>query len=200
LFAKVKDTSVRGYDIIVIGASAGGVEALSRLCSALPADFPGSLFVVLHMTASGESRLPEILNRRAALTAVHPEAITNIEPGVIYVARPNRHLIIDDGRVSLTSGPRRSGYRPSINALFESAARNYGNRVAGVVLSGSLDDGTLGLLNIKQAGGVTLVQSPEDALFTGMPTSALEQVDIDFCGTAPKIASRLVEYTKSGSN
>jgi two-component system, chemotaxis family, protein-glutamate methylesterase/glutaminase len=199
LFAEIKDASVRGHNIVVVGASAGGVEAISSLCSALPRDFPGSIFVVLHTTPSGETRLPEILNRRSKLKAVHPDAITTVEPGVIYVARPNRHLILEKGRVTLSTGPRQSGHRPSINALFESAARHYGNRVTGVILSGSLDDGTLGLLQIKQAGGITLVQSPEDALFTGMPTSALEQVEVDFCGTPLEIAERLVEYAQAGS-
>jgi two-component system chemotaxis response regulator CheB len=195
----VKDASVEDHDIIVIGASAGGVEALSRLCGALPEDFPGTIFIVLHTTASGESRLPEILNRRGSLTARHPVPDTKIEPGAIYVASANRHLIIDNGRVTMTTGPRRNGYRPSINALFESAARNYGSRVAGVFLSGSLDDGTLGLLKIKKSGGATLVQSPEEAMFTGMPTSALEQVDVDFCGTVAEIAGKLIEYAGIGS-
>jgi two-component system, chemotaxis family, protein-glutamate methylesterase/glutaminase len=190
---------VRGQDIIVIGASAGGVEALSKLCSAFPTGFRGSIFVVLHTTAAGESRLPQILSRRGQLTAVHPEPDTEIKPGVIYVARPNRHLIIQDGKVSTTIGPRENGYRPSINALFESAAWGFGERVAGVILSGSLDDGTLGLLTIKQFGGAALVQSPEESLFTGMPASALERVDVDFCGTVSEIADWLIKHARTGT-
>ena len=182
-------------DVVVIGASAGGVEALVQLCAEIPADFQGSVFVVLHTTATGESRLPQVLARAGGLTARHPGETTVIEPGTIYVAPPNRHMIVEDGVVRLTNGPRRDGHRPSINTLFESAAAAFGSRVIGIILSGSLDDGTLGLLHIKREGGKALVQSPEHAIFKGMPTSALEQVDVDFSGSIHDIGTALSELT-----
>jgi two-component system, chemotaxis family, protein-glutamate methylesterase/glutaminase len=188
---------VPGRDIVVIGASAGGVEALRKICSILPPDLPAAIFVVLHTTASAESRLPYILDRAGSMTASHPEDGTKIEHGNIYVARPNRHMLIEDGHIRLTAGPRRNGYRPSINTLFESAASSYGARVIGIVLSGSLDDGTLGLLHIKRSGGVALVQSPDEAMFKGMPTSALERVEVDFVGPVQQIASRLEELVRA---
>jgi two-component system, chemotaxis family, protein-glutamate methylesterase/glutaminase len=183
--------------IVVIGASAGGVEALSRLFRDLPADFPGSFFVVLHTVASSESQLPRIISRSGPLRAVHPEDGTEIREGMVYVARPNHHLMIEDARVRSLVGPRVNGYRPSINVLFESAARAYGNRVTGVILSGSLDDGTLGLQAIKGAGGKAVVQDPVEAVFTGMPRSAIENVEVDFQSSVSDIPQILVEMART---
>lgn len=177
----------------MIGASAGGVEALSNLFGNLPPSFPGSLFVVLHTLPGGVSQLPRILRRASSLNALHLDDGAEIEQSTVYVAKPNHHLIIESGRVRSLSGPRENGYRPSINALFRSAARVYGGKVVGVVLSGSLDDGTAGLQSIKSAGGITIVQDPGDATFQSMPRSALTNVDVDYVATASKIGGILAD-------
>jgi two-component system chemotaxis response regulator CheB len=168
-------------DVVVVGASAGGVEALSQFVAVLPPTFGGSIFVVLHLPPQGTSVLPAILARQDHLPAVHPEDGEPIRARTIYVAPPDYHLLVDRGRVRLTRGPRENSHRPSIDVLFRSAARAYGPRVVGVVLSGMLDDGTAGLQAIKQQGGVAVVQSPDEALFSGMPRSALENVATDYC-------------------
>lgn len=189
----------RGPELIVIGTSAGGVEALSKLVSQLPSDFHAAILIAMH-TSTGESQLPRILARKGKLRVIHADDGVKIEQGTVYVARPNSHLMVEDGRLRSTLGPRRNGHRPSINALFESAAQEWGPRVTGVILSGALDDGTLGLLRIKQAGGKAFVQSPEDALFTGMPQSALDNVSVDFCGTVAEIAFQLTQATDSSAS
>lgn len=170
-----------GHDIIVIGTSAGGVEALTRLVSGLPPNLPASLFVVMHVPAYAPSTLPQILNRTSALPAEHPADGEAIAQGRIYVAPPGAHLLVDQGRVRLVAGPRENRHRPAIDPLFRSAALAYGPRVVGVVLTGALNDGTAGLLAIKRQGGVAVVQDPAEALAPGMPASALAHVDVDHC-------------------
>jgi two-component system chemotaxis response regulator CheB len=182
-----------GHDVIVVGASAGGVEALARLVSRLPADLPASLFVVLHLPASGRSMLPQILSSKSRLSAEHPEDGAPTKYGRIYVAPPDRHLMVESGRVRLVRGPRENGHRPAVDVLFRSAARSYGARVIGVVLSGALDDGTAGLLAVKRRGGVAIVQDPAEALFAGMPGSALDNVDVDHCLCLGEMAPLLVQ-------
>src|SRR3954466_2245939 len=144
-----EDISMLARDIIVVGASAGGVEALTRLGKALPADLPASLFVVLHLPPDAHSALPAILNRRGQLSAVHPRDGETIEQGRIYVAPPDRHVLLHRGTARVVRGPRENGHRPAVDPLFRSAAAAYGPRVIGIVLSGTLDDGTAGLLAIK---------------------------------------------------
>jgi two-component system, chemotaxis family, protein-glutamate methylesterase/glutaminase len=167
-------------DIIVIGASAGGVEALQRLVSQFPATLPAAIFVVVHMAPRSKSFLPQILSRSGPLKAIHPENGTRIEPGRIYVAPPDNHLILEKEHIHLGMGPRENRHRPCINVTFRSAATAYGPRVAGVVLTGQLDDGTAGLWDIKRQGGVVIVQRPEDAAYPSMPLSALREVDVDY--------------------
>lgn len=168
-----------GHDIIVIGASAGGVEALRTLVGTLPAGLPAAIFVVVHIPPQGPSLLPGILARAGALPAVHPADGDPITAGTIYVAPPDRHLLVDRGTVRLARGPKENRARPAVDPLFRTAARTYGPRVVGVVLTGALDDGTAGLQAIKQRGGVALVQDPHEALYAGMPRSALENVAVD---------------------
>jgi two-component system chemotaxis response regulator CheB len=166
-------------DIVVIGASAGGIEALQRLSAMLPADFPAAVFVAQHISPSGRSLLPLLLSRAGPLPASSPEDGQLIEPGRIYVAAPDQHMLLRPGKVLMRRGPQENRTRPAVNALFRSAAIAYGGRVIGVVLTGLLDDGTDGLIAIKAAGGVSVVQDPADAAWPSMPQNALKRDHVD---------------------
>ena len=167
-------------DIIVIGASAGGVEALTRVVRALPRGFPASLFVVCHFPPGGKSVLPTILSKAGPLLAAHATDGEPFDPGQIYVAPPDRHLLLEPGnRMRLTRGPRENHHRPAVDPLFRSAARHYGERVIGVVLTGSLYDGAAGLLAVRGAGGFALVQDAHDALVAAMPQNATQLAGAD---------------------
>ncbi|HEX8833605.1 MAG TPA: chemotaxis protein CheB [Abditibacteriaceae bacterium] len=185
------------HDIVVIGASAGGVEALAQLVKSLPPDFPAAVFVVLHVPSYGTSVLPQILSRRGPLPAFHPRDGQPIKPGQIYVAPPDSHLLIKRGFVRLVHGPRENGHRPAVDPLFRSASRAYGPRVVGVILSGTLDDGTSGLLCVKDRGGYAVVQDPNDALYPGMPRSAIDNVKIDTVLPLSSIPQKLVQLAYS---
>ncbi len=187
-----------GHDIIVVGASAGGVDALCQLVGDLSPDLPVAVFVVLHISPEGTSVLPNILNRRrqkryqdGSLRAAHAKDSEAIEHGRIYVAPPNQHLLLKDGYVRLARGPKENSHRPAVDPLFRTAAQVYGRRVVGVVLSGTLDDGTAGLAAVKQQGGVAVVQDPNEALYSGMPISAIENVDVDHILQVSDIAAVL---------
>ncbi len=182
---------VAGHDIIVIGASAGGVEALTALVATLPADLPAAVFVVLHLSVSSPSHLPAILARRGPLPVAQAAHGEDIEHGRIYVAPPDQHLRLRDGRVELTRGPRENGVRPAADPLFRSAARAYGPRVVGVVLSGTLGDGALGLSAIAARGGITVAQDPDEALFDGMPRAAIRYARVDHILPADRIGALL---------
>jgi two-component system chemotaxis response regulator CheB len=166
-------------NIIVIGASAGGVDALQRLCAALPADFPAYVFVAQHLSPAARSMLPQLLDRAGPLHAVAADDEQAIEPGHIYVARPDHHLLLRDGKMLVRRGPVENRTRPAVNALFRSAAIHYGSRVIGVVLTGLLDDGTEGLIAIKAAGGLSVIQDPADAEWPSMPRNALKRDHVD---------------------
>jgi two-component system, chemotaxis family, protein-glutamate methylesterase/glutaminase len=185
------DQSTR-RDIVVVGASAGGVEALMRFVETFPEDLPAAVFVVLHVSPSG-SVLPAILSRHSPVQARHAEDGEEVVQGRIYVAPPNRHMLLEDGKVRVTTGPRQNGHRPAIDPLFRSAAWTYGSRVAGVVLSGVLDDGTLGCAAIAARGGLTLVQDPLDASYDSMPLSAIELDSPSFVAPAAELGRRVVE-------
>ncbi len=190
-------------DIIVIGASAGGIDALKHLVRGLPAEFPAALFVVVHVPAHGPSVLPKILSRAGRLPAVHPVDGQPIEPGHIYIAPPDLHLLVKPGHVRLARGPRENSHRPAADPLFRTAAHNYGPRVIGLVLSGVLDDGTAGLQVIKRHGGVAVVQDPDDALYDGMPRSALAAVEVDYCvpvDAMPALLARLAAEEVEGGD
>ncbi len=183
-------------DIVVIGASAGGVEALQRLVGNLSADLPAAVFVVVHFPEGVPSVLPRILDRVGPLTAVHPEDGTPIKNGHIYVAPPNLHLLVENGAIRLARGPKENHHRPAIDPLFRTAAFAYGPRVVGVTLSGADRDGSAGLWAIKQRGGVTVVQDPDEALFPRMPESALRYVDVDYCLPLDEIAPLLARIAR----
>jgi two-component system, chemotaxis family, protein-glutamate methylesterase/glutaminase len=165
-------------DIIVIGASAGGVQALQLLVQDLPADLSAAVFIVLHIDGA-TSQLPEILNRAGELPVVQAKSGQRVERGCIYTAAPDRHLLLHDGQVLVRRGPHENRARPAVDPLFRSAACSFGARVIGVVLTGALDDGTAGLRAIKRCGGIAVIQDPADAAFPDMPSSAQRHVEIN---------------------
>jgi two-component system chemotaxis response regulator CheB len=177
--------------VIVIGASAGGVDALKQLASGLPSELPYSVLVVRHMAAGTPSVLARIIDRSGPLPAQQAVDGEHLRPGRIYVAVPDRHLLVDDHRAVVSKGPTEDGFRPAINPLLRSAAMAYGPCAVGVLLSGVLDDGVLGLAAIRSRGGVTVVQDPDDALFPDMPRNALAAQTVDHEVTA-KGAGRLL--------
>ncbi|MGB3640121.1 MAG: chemotaxis protein CheB [Rivularia sp. (in: cyanobacteria)] len=185
-------------NIIVIGTSAGGVEALSYLVSHLPEDLDAAVMIVLHLPTHATSVLPNILNRAGKLLCSHAKDGEAILEQHIYIAPPDYHLLVKPGYISLVRGPRENNHRPAIDPLFRSAARAYGQRVVGVVLTGVLDDGTAGLQAVKMRGGVAIVQSPDDAVYPGMPRSAIENVEnIDYILPLSEIPAVLVELANT---
>jgi two-component system chemotaxis response regulator CheB len=174
-----------------VGFSAGGIDPLLQLVAELPPDFPASVLVVHHFPAQSVSALPSILNRAGPLLATQAADGERVMPGRIYAARPDRHLLVRSGRIRLTLGPREHGHRPAIDPLFRSAARSHGPRAIGVILSGTLDDGTSGLLAIKQAGGLAVVQDPSLAAYPGMVASAVQHVPVDYVLAAGELGAAL---------
>jgi len=166
-------------DAIVVGSSAGGVRALRGLLHGLPKDLAASVVVVNHIPARGKSDLPLLLASAGPLAAKAVEDGESMKHGAIYVAPADRHVVIEKGRLRLTRGPRENRVRPCIDTLFRSAAVDLGPRVIGVVLSGTLDDGTAGLWAVKDRGGVAMVQQPSEAEYPDMPESAIEHVRVD---------------------
>jgi two-component system, chemotaxis family, protein-glutamate methylesterase/glutaminase len=188
------------HDIIVIGASAGGVETVVRLGRGLPKNLAASVFVVIHVSSSSTSIFPQILQRETGLLAKHPEDEEKIEHGVVYVAPPDQHMTLEPGRIRITSGPKHNLHRPAIDLLFRSAAQHYGSRVIGVVLTGFLDDGASGLAAIKNAGGITIVQDPKDATVPSMPASALRLHNPDYCTALDQIPELLQALVAMGNH
>jgi two-component system chemotaxis response regulator CheB len=180
------------HDIIVIGASAGGVEVVLDLVAELPAGLQASIFVVIHMPAGHLSVLPEILTRRGNLPASHPLHDERIERGKIYVAPPDNHLQLRPGVVEVVRGPKDNGHRPAVDVLFRTAAAAYGPRVIGVVLTGYQDCGTAGMMSIKARGGIGIVQDPATAIAPDMPRHVLERVAVDHVVHPMEIPSLLV--------
>jgi len=190
----IPEYRIQHRDVIVIGASAGGLQPLQQVLEDLPVDLPAALFVVLHMGAT--SRLVDILGRTAALPVLAAKSGLPIEPGRIYVAVPGLHLLLHDQHILLRRGPRENLARPAIDPLFRSAACTFGGRVIGVVLSGALNDGTAGLLAIKRCGGMAVVQQPDDAADPSMPLSALAHVDIDHVAPTAALGGLLARLTR----
>ncbi len=182
---------MKGHKVIVIGASAGGVEALSQLFRGLEPGLNAAIFVVVHILPDADSLLPQILRKHSRIPVGQAENAKTVEAGHAYTAPPDLHLTLLDGVMQLTFGPKVNHTRPAIDPLFESAARTYGPNAIGVVLSGALYDGTKGLLTIKQAGGTTVVQNPDEASFSEMPSSALQNVQVDYTLPVAEIGALL---------
>jgi two-component system chemotaxis response regulator CheB len=183
-------------NVIVIGASAGGIEALRAISRGLPGSLPAALFVVVHVSPGSPSMLPELLNSAGSLEALFAEDEDVIEPSRIYVAPPDHHLLIENGRMRVLRGPRENRHRPAIDPLFRTAARVYGSRVAGVILSGMLDDGTAGLQVVKTCRGIAIVQDPRDAMFSSMPENALKAVQADYVLPLAEIPGVLIDLVR----
>jgi two-component system chemotaxis response regulator CheB len=179
-------------DVVVVGGSAGAVEALRTVLTGLPHDFHAAVLVVIHISPSGPTRLPEILQRGCALTVEWATGDEPLAPGRVYLAPPDRHLVVMPGRVLLTHAPRENHSRPAIDPLFRSAALAYGPRVIGVVVSGRLDDGTAGLWAVKERGGIAVVQDPDNAAHADMPRNALHYTVADHIVDAADIGPLLV--------
>jgi two-component system chemotaxis response regulator CheB len=183
-------------DIIVIGTSAGGIDALKAIVPGLPASLKASIFVVLHTASYSIGILPEILERAGNLPASNAKDWEEIKPGHIYTAPPDHHLLVErSGYVRITRGPKENRFRPAVDPLFRSAAHAFGPRVIGVVLTGWLDDGVAGLWAVKQRGGTSIVQNPEEAFAPAMPLNAIKRVEIDHIVSLEEIASLLVRLT-----
>jgi two-component system chemotaxis response regulator CheB len=183
-------------DVVAIGASAGGVETLRSLVGSLPADFPAAVLVTMHLAAESPSALPQILDRAGPLSAVPASHGAKLTPGTIHVAPPDQHLLTEDGALVLSRGPTENGHRPAVNATFRSVAVTSGAKAVGVILSGSLDDGALGLRAIVDRGGAAVVQDPEEALYRGMPENALARVDTAHVHTADLLGKALDELVR----
>jgi len=177
-FNKTMKTPVR---MVVVGTSAGGLTALQELLRGIPDDINAAIFIVQHTSPEGPGLLPEILRVRSSLRVAHALNQEPIRRGRVYVAPPNRHMVLAEKQVWITAGPRENHSRPAIDPLFRSAALHYGSRVIGIILSGTLDDGTAGLWAVKDSGGVAIVQHPDEAEFAQMPLNALTHVRVDYC-------------------
>lgn len=186
--------------MIVIGASAGGLEPLREILRSLPTDLHAAVLVVMHTSAESPGLLADIIARDAQLITFKAGDGMNINPGRIYVAPPDRHMLVNGGKIRLDRGPTENRHRPAINPLFRSAAAAYGPAVAAVVLSGYLDDGTLGLQAVKAHGGVAVVQDPDEAIAPSMPLNAIEHNEIDYLLASGDIAPLLVRLANGNGN
>ncbi|MEO8428766.1 MAG: chemotaxis protein CheB [Verrucomicrobiota bacterium] len=185
------------HDIIVVGASAGGIGPCLELLGEIPSNFPAAIFIVIHIPPSKPSMLPRIFSRATRLNVI--DGIKDgdvIRPGQVYVAPSDYHLLLKFGGVELGHGPRENWARPAIDALFRSAARIYRSRVIGIVLSGVLYDGTAGLSAIKEYGGIVMVQDPDEALHPEMPLSALQNLSVDYCLPVAQMPARLMHLVQ----
>lgn len=186
-------TETSELNVVAVGASAGGVEALTSFAAALPADLPHAVLVVLHMPYNAPSVLARILARVTPLPTAEAVDGEALQPGTIRVAVPNRHLLVDNHRIALSEGPTENGHRPAVNALFRSVAMTYGQRAVGVLLSGVLDDGTLGCAAIRSRGGTTIAQSPGEAMFSAMPLNAIDAGVVDHEAGAHEMGGLLTQ-------
>jgi two-component system chemotaxis response regulator CheB len=188
-------SNVPKRDVVVIGASAGGVQALMEIVEGFPARLSAAVFVVIHTSSTSPGVLPDILNRSGPVKAAQARDGEPIMQGRIYVAPVDHHLLIRDGHVGVSRGPKENGFRPAVDPLFRTAAIAYRQRVVGVILSGGLDDGTSGLLEVKRYGGVAIVQDPQEAVSPSMPQSAVTNVDVDHVVTLAQIPALIAELS-----
>lgn len=188
-----KEYDLDDFRIFLIGASAGGRTAVENALKDLPHNASAAFMVVVHSSFDMISSFSSYLNRKVQLPVLECSDDMKIEPGKVYVGIPNHHMVVKDGRLVNSNGPRENLFRPSIDVLFRSAAVNYGNRCVGVLLSGRLHDGTVGLEAIKRCGGVSLLQNPETAEFSGMPLTARKYVDIDYSAELEDIGGIIEE-------
>jgi two-component system, chemotaxis family, protein-glutamate methylesterase/glutaminase len=183
-------------DIVVIGASAGGLEALRGILSGLPQDLEAAILIVLHTANHSGSLLPEILERACSLPVSHPRDGDRIQRGRVYIAPPGFHMVVEEGFLRVLQGPRENLQRPAIDPLFRSAAAAYGRRAIGVILSGMLDDGTAGLMVVNASGGEAIVEDPQSALFSSMPRSALDHVPSAHVAPLPELPAMLLHLIR----
>ncbi len=184
------------FAIIVIGGSAGAFDPLKRITAGLPDGLPAAVFVTTHTSPDSISAVPHILARAGALFATHALDRAPIAPGRIIIAPPDCHLMLEEGIMRVTKGPKENGSRPSIDVLFRTAAEHYGAAVCGVLLSGTLDDGVAGLRAIRENSGLTIVQDPDEALFGDMPYNALRAKAVDLVHPAHEIAVDIVAFAE----
>lgn len=182
--------------LVVIGASAGGLEAVRQVLGGLGPDFPAAILIVIHTGADATGSLITVLGRATRMPVEMASDGQPIEPGHVYLPPPDFHLLLDDDRIALSRGPRQHGFRPAVDPLFISAADGCRGQVIGVILSGALGDGTLGLTAVKRAGGLAIVQNPGEAAFPSMPLTALKSVEVDYVESAGQIAARLAELVR----
>jgi two-component system chemotaxis response regulator CheB len=193
-------TDVIARNIIAIGASAGGIEAIQKVISGFQPDLRAAVFVTQHLSDRSQGILPDILNRVGSLPAMHPWEETPIQMGRIYVAPPDYHLLLTPDTVYLGHGPKENLQRPCINTMFRSAAASHGERVAGVLLTGLLDDGAAGLWEIQQKGGATIVQDPGEAEYKSMPESAIRGLNVQYIVRLAEMAPLLTRLTMGDKN
>ena len=187
-----------GHDIVVMGASAGGIPPIERVLSALPTNFPAAVFVTIHTAAEGPRLLSQVLSRMSSLPVSYGVDGDSVRKSRVYLAPPDRHMLLDNGVVRVTAGPRENRHRPAIDPLFRSAARAYGPRVVAVLFSGLLDDGTAGLKAVSGHGGIGIVQDPEEARFASMPLNALENDSPRYILPVQQIGPTLVRLAGNG--
>jgi two-component system, chemotaxis family, protein-glutamate methylesterase/glutaminase len=183
--------------VVVIGTSAGGLQALKALLASLPADLNAFVLAVIHIAPSSPGLLPDLLSKAGQLHCVHPSQGEMLQRGRFYLAPPDRHMLVEaQGTIRLSHGPRENRARPAVDPLFRSAALAFGPEAIGVILTGNLDDGTAGLLAVKRSGGTTVIQDPADAAAPSMPRSAARHVEIDHKVPLSKLAPLLVSLCK----
>ncbi len=182
--------------LIVIGGSTGAIEPLVQLLQSLPPDIPASILVVIHIQGRQSISLPMTLQQWSGLPTIDAIDQAILAPGHIYIAPPDQHLLVENNSLRVVMGPKEHGFRPAIDPLFRTAARSYGNRAVGVVLSGALWDGTAGLAEVKARGGVTIVQDPNSALVPSMPQCAINYGVVDHVLPIAEIAEFLVTLTQ----